>query len=315
MAGAQATPVFYQPGHTIFYLASEDTVADRHNIALLARIAARSTTPLNVEIFYDRPLKLGNWAEATGSLRYRRLRSTADFVLAERIAGANTECVLFFNFLVFAHSEDLWRLLGHVQREPFTLLLPGKILPQRGMNAWRTALLAARLDLLHYADSPNRPAILALNRRLLHKSTQQPEKGLLRRKFYADILSGQSLIQPLRLHGRSRVVAMPDAQWLTTGKNTVRAWRTWRSHRRFPWWFTYRHPLFVVSQLSFYIALLVLLATFRGSVILFLFAIGLTLPYFCRGFLHGVRTWFRNVRRLAALLPLMGARLVLYLIG
>ena len=315
MAGALHTPVPQESGHTIFYLAGEDTPADRHNVALLARLARRSTTPLSVEIFYHRPLQLSNWAEATGSLRYRRLRSGSEFVLAERLATARTECVLFFSFSVFAHSEDLWRLLGHAVREPFTLVLPSGVLADRGEPRWTFALRSARTDLARYTGSPDQPAIMAINRRLLGKYPTGQRTGLLLRKFYADLLRGQQSPAPLLLTGRSRVFAARGSAWLSTLRNTVFAYRAWRANRQFPWWFSYRHPLFLVAQLGFYLSILVLPASMRGSLLLLLFSVATTTPYCFGGLSREIRTLFSNVRRPAAFLRCMGARLILYLIG
>lgn len=315
MAGALHTPVSHEPGHTIFYLAGEDTAADRHNAALLARLARRSTTPLYIEIFYHRPLQLSNWALATGDLRYTRLRSTSEFVLAERIAAARTETVLFFNFMIFAHGEDLWRLLGHAAREPFALVLPAGTLYDRGETAWTFALRSARADLARYTGSPEQPAIIAMNRSLLRQNAARPGAGLLLRKFYADLLSGQQSPVPLLLKGRSRMFASTAAAWLPTLRNTVFAYRAWRETRQFPWWFSYRHPLFLVAQLGVYTSLLVLPASLEGSVILLLFSVATTLPYFFSGLWREIGICFSNVRRPAASLRRLAARLVLYLIG
>ncbi len=315
MAGALQSPVAHEPGHTIYYLAGEDSAADRHNIALLARIARRSTTPLGVEIFYHRPLKLSNWTLKTGSLRYVRLRSASEFVLAERIAGVRTEAIIFLSHRIFAHSEDIWRLLGYAAREPFAMLQPCGVLPDRGDKAWTFALQSARFDLARYTGSPDQPAIIALNLRLLGQHSGRRSTSFLLRKFYADLISGKGSRAPLMLTGRSRALAPTAATWLPTLRNTISAYRTWRTARQFPWWFSYRHPLFIVAQLGAYASLLILPVSIRGSFILLLFVVGTTLPYFLSGLQLCARTAFRNWRRTPALLRRMGARLVLYLIG
>lgn len=316
MAGALNTPdALTQPGHTIFYLTGEDSAADRHNTTLLARIAQRSTTPLRIEIFYHRPLQLSNWAVEAGNVRYTRLRSASEFVLAERIAAARTESVLFFNYRILAHSEDIWRLLGHSNREPYALALPGKTLRSRQETAWGFALRSARFDLACYTGSPGEPAIVAVNRTLLRRQSGRQTSGLLLRKFYADLLSGTGTPAPLLLRGRSLAVEARPAMWLTTTSNTLIALHIWRDKHYFPWWFSYRHPLFVVAQLSFYTALLVLTVSAKGSLLLLLFTTGTTLRYFCRGFLHTLRKGFRRTTLLSAGLLRLPARLLLYLIG
>ncbi|HMY10772.1 MAG TPA: hypothetical protein PKC74_04070, partial [Turneriella sp.] len=75
------------------------------------------------------------------------------------------------------------------------------------------------------------------------------------------------------------------------------------------------HPLFLVAQLGVYTSLLVLPASLEGSVILLLFSVATTLPYFLSGLWREIGIWFSNVRRPAASLRRLAARLVLYLIG
>lgn len=316
MAAALHTPNSHaEPGHTIFYLAGEDTAADRHNTALLARIARRSTTPVQVEIFHHRPLQLSNWARETGNLRYTRLRSASDFVLAERIVAARTDSVLYFSFRIFAHAEDLWLLLGHSRREPYALALPGRALRGRNETAWNFALRSARLALARYTGSPGEPAILAVNRTLLRQQTERQATGLLLRKFYADLLNGAETPAPLLLRGRNLAIEARPALWLTTLRQAFFAFSVWRDSHQFPWWFSYRHPLFLVAQLGFYMALLVLPASAQGSLLLLLFSLGTTLPYLCRGLLHEISLWFNGRRRPVDLLRHTAAKLILYLVG
>ncbi|MFZ5629067.1 MAG: hypothetical protein ACOY5B_08045 [Spirochaetota bacterium] len=304
-----------EPGHTIFYLAGEDSAADRHNTALLARIARLSTTPVHIEIFYHRPLQLSNWAIETGNVRYTRLRSASEFALAERIAAARTQSVLYFNFMLLVHAEDIWLLLGHTSREPYALALPGNTLASRGEGTWSFALRSARFDLSRYTGSHSEPAIIAVNRNLLQQKSGRQSSGLLLRKFYADLLSGAESPAPLLLRGRSYAIEARPALWLTTLRNTVFAFNTWRDSQRFPWWFSHRHPLFLVAQLSFYAALLVLPVSATGSHILALFTLGTTLPYFLRGFLRAMAASLRNGRHTPVFLRRTAARMLLYLIG
>lgn len=316
MAGALYTPdSLTGPGHTIFYLAGEDGAADRHNTTLLARIAQRSTTPLHIEIFYHRPLQLNNWAVEAGNVRYTRLRSASEFAIAERIAAAHTESVLFFDFRLLAHPEDIWRLLGHSTREPYALALPGETLRSRGETAWNFALRSARFDLACYTGSPGESAIVAVNRTLLRQKSGRQTNGLLLRKFYADLLGGTETPAPVLLRGRSRTIEARPAKWLTALRNTLIAFRTWRDGHRFPWWFSHRYPLFVVAQLGFYTALLALPVSAKGSLLLLLFTTGTTTRYFFGGLFRALNSSFRTKRRLTAGLQRMAARLLLYLIG
>lgn len=315
--GLDTTDSRADPGHTIFYLAGEDTAADRHNIPLLARIAARCSTPLRVEVFYHRPLKLSNWALEAGSVRYTRLRSASDFVLAERIAASGTECVIFFNWMVLAHAEDLWRLLGHTAREPYVLALPGNTVGGSHETAWQLALRSARFDLARYTGSARQPVLTALNKTLLNEKSVREPKGLLLRKFYADLLDGTTVRKPIPrlLKGRSLEAAAPSPGWLATFTSTLLAWQIWREVKSFPWWFSYRHPLFLVAQLSFYMALLVLPVSAKGCLLLILFSFGITLRYASGGALRAMRSAIRSARRIRATLLRAAARVLLYIIG
>jgi hypothetical protein len=316
MTGARnSTASHAEPGHTIFYLAGEDTAADRHNIALLGRIVPRSTTSIHVEIFHHRPLQLNNWARERGHLRYVRLRSDSEFVLAERIVAARTDSVLYLSFRTFAHADDLWQLLAYSARTPYTLALPGHTLRNRMETGWNFALRSARLDLARYTGSPDEPAMVAIHKTLLQQKTARRVTGLLLRKFYADVLNGADAPRPLLLQGRSRQIEARKVLWLTTLRHTLFALRIWRDNRQFPWWFSYRHPLFVVAQMGFYTFLLLLPLSPGQSLILLAFTLSLTLPYFLRNMLSDILSTLRRPRHSCLVLAKLAARFLLYLIG
>lgn len=303
------------PDHTLFYLAGEDTAADRHNIALLARVARRSTTPLHVEIFYHRPLQLSNWALDTGNLRYSRLRSASDFVLAERIAAARSTSVLFLDYRVLAHADDLWSLLGYTPRCAFVIVQPQRTQRRRSETGFAFALRSARHDLARYAPGPREPRLVGVNKALLARQTPGQPAGLLQRKLYADLMSGAQGGEPLALAGRSRVFESQPPLWLAMLRNNLFALRVWHSTWHFPWWFSYRHPLFLVAQLGFYFALLVLPVSPRGFLLLSLFVPAITLPYFFGGFVRALPACFTRVERAFFFLQRVAARVLLYLIG
>jgi hypothetical protein len=316
MTGARHSTVSHaESGHTILYLAGEDTAADRHNIALLERLVPRSTNRIHAEILYQRPLQLSSFASESGHLRYVRLRSDSEFVLAERIVAARTDSVLYFSFRTFAHADDLWQLLAYSARTPYTLALPDSALRNRNESSWSFALRSARLHLARYTGSPDESAMVAMNKMLLQQQTARRASGLLLRKFYADLIHTIEAPRPLLLKGRSRQIEARKPLWLKTLRHTLMAYRIWRDSRQFPWWFSYRHPLFVVAQMGFYAFLLLLPLSPRQSLILLAFSLSLSLPYFLRNMLSDIVSTLHRPRDACLVIFKLAARFLLYLIG
>lgn len=249
-----------------------------------------------------------------------RLNSASHFALAARILEAKTECVLFFDARIFAHAHDLWQLMGFSERHAISYLYPQNLARTEYEGRWHFALRAACFDLWQFVGAPPdiKAAIVALNLPLLDKAMGREGRsghGLLAQKYGADLLRGYHAHVPLLLYGKSRDVTNSSPPWLALLRNTVAASKIWRQEGFFPYWFSYKNPLFLVAQMAFYLALLVTPLTVRGALLFTGFALALSLPFYLRGFSTFMRNIIRNRGALSAALMRFAARTLLYLIG
>lgn len=282
---------------------------------LLARLTERATYRIAVEILYTGARK--PTMPAKNNMRLSRLNSATDFALAARILGAATECVLLFDARILAHPHDIWQLLGFAERHALVCLYPRNSVGVEHESAWHFALRAARFDLAQFvgASPTNQPAMFAFNLPLLQKNMGRGGQGFLAQKYYADLLRGEHTISPLLLRGKSRDANRKPLPWLALWRNTVSAYKIWRDQGLFPYWFSYKSPLFLVAQAAFYLALLVVPLSLRGSLLLASFAVALTLPFYLHGAIALWRTIIYNRRAFPAILLRVLARTLLYLIG
>lgn len=249
-----------------------------------------------------------------------RLNSASHFSLASRILEAKTECVLFFDARILAHPHDLWRLMGFSERHAISYLYPQNVVRTEHEGRWHFALRAARFDLWQFVGAPPniKPAIIALNLPLVDKAMHRAGRsghGLLAQKYGADLLRGYHAHIPLLLYGKSRDVTNNSPPWLALSRCTVTASKIWRQEGLFPYWFSYKNPLFLVAQMAFYLALLVTPLTMRGTLLFAGFALALSLPFYLRGFGTFMRNIVHNRTALPAALMRLAARTLLYLIG
>lgn len=296
-------------GHVILYSTGGDSRVDRANIALLKRVVQKSTTPVFLEIFYHAPLKLGAWSEPQERVRYIRLRSGERLPVAGRITESAATSILVLNDSILLAAADVWELLGHSARESLVVLTTRRI--RRSQREFflhlfmRDAFLRLRAWL--YPQGYFVPENFAVNPALFCA-----QRGISRDSFHEKIamagLTEDLGAQPPRvLTGRSFAVrGAHRTRLLQAAMETALAITVWNKTRKFPWWFSSRHLLFHVAQLSAYLGALAVMVSVSAGLILVAFAVIITPRFSLTGY-RLRRPWLWPVQ--------LASRVVAYFLG
>lgn len=302
----------------IWYFAGEDTPADRHNIWVLARVVTKSTVPLHAVIFYDRPLRLSNWAWPQENLRFTR-RNTLDIgAQAVELAGSKSATAVLCDYRVLLHPQDLWLLLGYGQRFPLVLFWPQRCVRDKNEPLWRFAWRCAATDFRNYLGAHKPQDVLcSFNHRLLPPFSDRPFSKL---KFYHRLLVGKTTLPAERISCRSKAIAAKDYPWLSGVSDLFLALRLWKKEKRFPFWLTSRHFIFPVAQLAMYVATMALWIDVKAALVFAGFAVFLTPCFLFRDATLLLKILFvghplRWLKRLLFAITLLFFRLLFYFVG
>lgn len=296
-------------GHVILYRAGDDTRTDRANISLLKRVVQKSTTPVFLEIYYHTPAQLLSWSEPRERVRYIRLRSGEKLPVAERIAAAAAKSVLVLNNSALLAAGDIWHLLGHSTRQSLVILNAGRVLKNSGESLPHFFLREAftRRKSYLYPQGYFIPENHAINPGLFCEERKISRQSFHEKLAFAGLSEDLAAQRPFVLPGRSYALrGVGDTRLMNTAAETVRAIKSWQETKKFPWWFSPRHFLFHVAQISAYLGALAALVSIPGGLILIAFAILITPRFFFAG-LSLSQPWLWPLR----LVP----RLVVYFFG
>lgn len=269
------------------YRAGDDSTVDRANITLLKRVVKKSTTPVELEICYHAPLQLGAWSEPQDSVRYTRLRSDEKIPLAEKIAASDGRPVLVFDDSILIAFADVWLLMGYSARESLVVLSAKRIRKSRSESFFQFLL---RKSLFHlaaylYPQGKFNPDIYAI-----HAGRFCAERGISRQGFqeklaFAGMTGHLGALKPFVVAGRSfSVRGEGKLRLLNTLSESTRALTEWKRLKIFPWWFSSRHLLFHVAQISAYTGALTTMVSITGGLILLAFALLVTPQFSLTGY-------------------------------
>jgi hypothetical protein len=273
-------------GHVILYRAGDDTRIDRANIALLKRVVQKSTTPVFLEIYYHAPAQLLSWSEPQERVRYIRLRSGEQLPVAERITTSAGKAVLVLNDSVWLAATDIWHLLGHSPRQSLVVLKACRILKNPGESFPHYFLREAFMRLKAYLFPQGYfiPENHAVNPGLFCEERKISRKSFHEKMAFAGLSEDLAAQRPFVLPGRSYALrGVRDTRLMKTAAETVIAIKSWRDSKKFPWWFSPRHFLFHVAQISAYLGALAALVSIPAGLILLAFAILITPRFFFAG--------------------------------
>lgn len=308
-SGIKPQHLSLQNGHLIIYRAGKDSRVDRANIALLRRIVRKSTTPVQLEVFYHSSLKLAAWSEPQERVRYIRMRNGSSIPVAERTARSDAISVLVLSDSLLLSAGDIWQLLGHSVRESLVVLTTNRILKDQQESFLLFFLRDAfmRLNLWLYPQGYFIGENLAVTPALFRE-----QRGISGESFHETValagLTGDlAAFPPLTLPGRSYAVGgRGKIRLLKTAGETAMALVTWRRNKKFPWWFSSRHLLFHVAQVSAYLGALVAMVSLPAGMVLLGFALVITPQFSLTG--YGLRRPWLWPARLAS-------RLAVYFLG
>lgn len=299
---------------TLVYLSGDDTLIDRANIQLLSRVVKKSTNPLALEVWYMRPLRLNNWAIPQESVRFVKLRSMASVAVAEQCTQITTEKVLLATSQTLLHESDVWSLLGFIERHTVFCIEPTRILRAPHETLRKFVLREAYFTLHSYLKTPFvwQSALLAIDRTRLLRGIQNTE-GIRAQKAFFDFFESPVSETTPTASGRSFSLRESPRRLLNTLLFAIESFQKFRAEKKLPRALSARLLLFLVAQLSMYLAALTAIITFSGAFLLVGFACLLTAPFVFSGAKRSYTNYCGNYR----LLPLhfIFGRLLLLFIG